>query len=83
MCTAWLDGANGIAHHLAQNLDFAVVAAADVPRLRAHARARGWDKLRLLSAANSSFKYDLGSEDREGAQDSRLSLRFFFLILFL
>src|SRR5262249_42698967 len=21
MCTAWLDGANGIAHHLAQNLD--------------------------------------------------------------
>jgi predicted dithiol-disulfide oxidoreductase (DUF899 family) len=74
MCTAWLDGANGVAHHLAQNLDFAVVAAADVPALRAHARARGWDKLRLLSAANSSFKYDLGSEDREGAQDSTVSV---------
>jgi predicted dithiol-disulfide oxidoreductase (DUF899 family) len=74
MCTAWLDGANGIAHHLAQNLDFAVVAAADVPTLRAHARARGWDKLRLLSAANSSFKYDFGSEDREGAQDSTVSV---------
>src|SRR5437764_1467678 len=27
MCTAWLDSANGVAHHLAQNLDFAVVAA--------------------------------------------------------
>src|SRR5215467_6971375 len=26
MCTAWLDGVNGVAHHLAQNLDFAVVA---------------------------------------------------------
>src|SRR5262249_8867826 len=25
MCAAWLDGANGVAHHLAQNLDFAVV----------------------------------------------------------
>jgi predicted dithiol-disulfide oxidoreductase (DUF899 family) len=74
MCTAWLDGANGVAHHLAQNLDFAVVAAADVPALRAHARSRGWDKLRLLSAANSSFKYDLGSEDREGAQDSTISV---------
>jgi hypothetical protein len=47
MCTAWLDGANGVAHHLAQNLDFAVVAAADLPTLRAHARARSWDKLRL------------------------------------
>src|ERR1700753_1415311 len=34
MCTAWIDGANGIAHHLAQNLDFAVVAAADLPALR-------------------------------------------------
>jgi predicted dithiol-disulfide oxidoreductase (DUF899 family) len=74
MCTAWLDGANGVAHHLDQNLDFAVVAAADVTTLRAHARARGWDKLRLLSAANSTFKYDLGSEDREGQQDSTVSV---------
>jgi predicted dithiol-disulfide oxidoreductase (DUF899 family) len=74
MCTAWLDGANGVAPHLAQNLDFAVVAAADLPALRAHARTRGWDKLRLLSAANSTFKYDLGSEDREGHQDSTVSV---------
>ena len=74
MCTAWLDGANGVAHHLAQNLDFAVVAAADIPALRAHARARGWDRLRLLSAGNGSFKYDLGSEDGAGAQDSTVSV---------
>lgn len=74
MCTAWLDGANGVAHHLAQNLDFAVVAAADLTTLRDHARARGWDKLRLLSAGNNTFKYDLGSEDREGGQDSTISV---------
>lgn len=74
MCTAWLDSANGVAHHLAQNLDFAVVAAADVPMLRAHARARGWDKLRVLSAGNSTFKYDFDSEDREGRQDSTVSV---------
>ncbi len=74
MCTAWIDGANGVAHHLAQNLDFAVVAAADLPTLRAHARARGWDKLRLLSAGNNTFKYDLGSEDRDGGQDSTVSV---------
>jgi len=49
MCTSWLDGANGVAHHLAQNLDSAVVAAADLPTLRAHARERGWDMLCLLS----------------------------------
>lgn len=74
MCTAWLDAANGVAHHLAQNLDLAVVAAAGIPALRDHARARSWHRLRLLSAANSTFKYDLGSEDREGGQDSTISV---------
>ena len=74
MCTAWIDGYNGIAHHLAQNVDLAIVAAADLPSLRAHARQRGWDSLRLLSAGNSTFKYDLGSEDREGGQDSTISV---------
>jgi predicted dithiol-disulfide oxidoreductase (DUF899 family) len=74
MCTAWLDGANGVAHQLSQKLDFAVVAAADVPTLRAFARERGWDKLRLISAGSSTFKYDLGSEDREGRQDSTISV---------
>jgi len=74
MCTAWIDGYNGIAHHLAQNVDFAIVAAADPSTLREHARKRGWDKLRLLSAGESTFKYDLGSEDREGRQDSTISV---------
>jgi predicted dithiol-disulfide oxidoreductase (DUF899 family) len=74
MCTAWIDGINGIAHHLAQNVDVAIVAAADVATLRANARNRGWDNLRLLSAGESTFKYDLGSEDREGHQDSTISV---------
>jgi predicted dithiol-disulfide oxidoreductase (DUF899 family) len=74
MCTAWIDCFNGIAHHLAQNVDLAIVAAADLPALRAHARNRGWDKLRLLSAGGSRFKYDLGSEDAMGRQDSTISV---------
>lgn len=74
MCTAWLDCWNGIAHHLTQNVDLAVVAAADPAALRAHARNRGWNRLRLLSAGESTFKYDLGSEDREGEQDSTISV---------
>jgi predicted dithiol-disulfide oxidoreductase (DUF899 family) len=74
MCTSWLDSFNGVAHHLAQNIDAAVVAAADPATLRAHARKRGWDKLRLLSAGDNSFKYDLGSEDRAGQQDSTISV---------
>jgi predicted dithiol-disulfide oxidoreductase (DUF899 family) len=74
MCTAWIDGFNGVAHHIAQNVDFAIVAAADPVPLRAHARARGWNRLRLLSAGDTTFKYDLGSEDREGNQDSTISI---------
>jgi predicted dithiol-disulfide oxidoreductase (DUF899 family) len=74
MCTAWIDSFNGVAHHLAQNVDLAIVAAADPSTLRAHARNRGWDKLRLLSAGDSTFKYDLGSEDSEGHQDSTISV---------
>lgn len=74
MCTAWIDGFNGVAHHLAQNVDLAIVAAADLSTLRTHARNRGWDKLRLLSAGESTFKYDLGSEDRDGNQDSTISV---------
>ena len=74
MCTAWIDGYNGIAHHLAQNVDLAIVAAADTATLRAYGRERGWDKLRLLSAGSSTFKYDLGSEDSEGHQDSTISV---------
>jgi len=74
MCTAWIDGLNGVAHHVAQNVDVAIVAAADPDALRAHARNRGWNRLRLLSAAGSTFKYDLGSEDKDGNQDSTISV---------
>jgi predicted dithiol-disulfide oxidoreductase (DUF899 family) len=74
MCTLWTDASNGVAHHLAQNIDFAIVAAAELTALRDHARNRSWNNLRLLSAGTSTFKYDLGSEDADGAQDSTVSV---------
>jgi predicted dithiol-disulfide oxidoreductase (DUF899 family) len=75
MCTLMIDSLNGVAHHLAQNVDLAIVAATDPPALRAHARRQGWDNLRLLSTGEgSTFKYDLGGEDREGNQDSTISV---------
>ncbi len=74
MCTMWIDAFNAAAPHLDQNADLAIVAAADPATLRAHARARGWHNLRLLSAGDSTFKYDFRSEDSEGRQDSALSV---------
>jgi predicted dithiol-disulfide oxidoreductase (DUF899 family) len=74
MCTMLVDGLNGVAHHLGQNLDLAIVAAADPAALREHARKRNWDRLRLLSCGDNTFKSDMGSEDREGRQDSMVSV---------
>jgi predicted dithiol-disulfide oxidoreductase (DUF899 family) len=74
MCTMGIDGYNGVAHHITQHVDFVVAAAADPKDLRAHARKRAWTNLRLLSCGENTFKYDLGSEDRDGQQDSAMSV---------
>jgi predicted dithiol-disulfide oxidoreductase (DUF899 family) len=74
LCTMWIDGYNAVAPHLAQNADFAVVAAAEPSAIAAHAASRGWTNLRLLSAGDSTFKFDLGSEDADGTQTEWVSV---------
>jgi predicted dithiol-disulfide oxidoreductase (DUF899 family) len=74
LCTMWVDGCNGVAPHLMENIDFAVVAAADPSAIQAHAESRGWNNLRLFSAGDSSFKFDLGSEEADGAQTEWVSV---------
>jgi len=74
LCTMWIDGYNAVVPHLVQNADFAVVAAAEPAALAAHATARGWNNVRLLSAGASTFKYDLGSEEADGAQTEWISV---------
>ncbi len=69
MCTMWVDGINGVAHHVAQNADLAIVAAAEPMAWRKYARERGWRNLRLLSAGDSTFKWDFGGEYKDGGQD--------------
>ncbi len=74
MCTMWVDGLNAVVPHLEQNADYVVASAADPAALRAHARARGWDNVRLLSCGDSTFQYDFAAEDEDGNQDSALSV---------
>jgi predicted dithiol-disulfide oxidoreductase (DUF899 family) len=74
MCTMWIDGFNGVASHLARNVDFVIAAAAGPGPLRAHARSRGWYRLRLLSCAGNTFKHDLGSEAADGSQHATVSV---------
>jgi len=68
MCSLWLDGLNGVAHHIRETTSFAVIAKADLPKLRAWARHRGWGRLRLLSSFGSTFNTDLGVENPEWGQ---------------
>ena len=74
MCTMWIDGFNGVAHHLAENVDFAIAAAADLPTLREHGRRRGWRALRLLSCGDNSSKSDFASEDKDGNQHATITV---------
>jgi len=74
LCTMWIDGYNAAAPHLAPNVDFAVVAAAEPAAINAHATSRGWNNLRLVSAGDTTFKYDLGSEEPDGEQIEWISV---------
>jgi predicted dithiol-disulfide oxidoreductase (DUF899 family) len=73
-CSMWVDGLHGVAHHLAQVTNFAVIAKAPLPKLRAWARHRGWSGLRLLSSYGTTFNADVGAEDPDGGQWPRASV---------
>lgn len=68
MCVLWTDGFNGIAHHIRQWANFAVVARAPAERFRAFGRKRGWTALRLVSSDGTGFKHELGFEDKDEGQ---------------
>lgn len=74
MCSMWADGWNGVADHLAENVDFALVTAASVADNRRLVADKGWDRLRVLSAGDSTFKQDIGGEDADGNQMPYLSV---------
>ena len=70
MCTLWIDGWNGVLIIWPRTSTLRSWPRPIRWRCEHIARARGWHRLRLLSCGANTFKYDLGSEDREGNQDS-------------
>jgi predicted dithiol-disulfide oxidoreductase (DUF899 family) len=73
-CTALLDQLDGAAEHVAQNLNFVVVAKAPPERILTFAEERGWRRLRLLSSANNSFNRDYHAETPDGEQQPMLNV---------
>ncbi|MCG8595265.1 MAG: DUF899 family protein [Kiloniellales bacterium] len=68
MCSAFLDGLDGNAVHIAQRTNLAVVAKAPIGQIRDWARGRGWHNLRLLSSGGCSYNSDYLAETPEGEQ---------------
>jgi predicted dithiol-disulfide oxidoreductase (DUF899 family) len=66
-CTALIDTFEGLAEHLEEaGYNFVVVAKTPLDRLLGFAKDRGWQRLRMLSAAGNNFKHDYHSETPEG-----------------
>ncbi|MDX2378297.1 MAG: DUF899 family protein [Acidimicrobiia bacterium] len=74
MCSMWMDGWNAVAHHLTENVNFVVASSAEAADWSALADDRGWGNVRLVSAAASSFKLDIGGEDADGYQEPMISV---------
>src|SRR2546423_924373 len=73
-CTSFLDAFDGAARHIMQRVNLAVVAKAELPRILAHAKVRGWRWLRLLSSASTTYNRDYFGESEEGAQMPMLNV---------
>jgi len=74
MCTLWADGYNAIMRHLSQRVNFAVLVAGDLLPFLDYGRGRGWNQLRVVSAADSDLKQKLGFESPEGDQYPGISV---------
>jgi predicted dithiol-disulfide oxidoreductase (DUF899 family) len=67
-CTSIIDALDGQAPHLTQRINLATVAKVPIEQFRRHADTRGWEHIRLLSAAESTYKRDYHCETPEGSQ---------------
>lgn len=73
-CASLIDGLNGVARHVLDRVDLVVVARSPLPRIAGVARARGWNRVPLLSSAHNDYNRDYLAEDEEGRQYPMLNV---------
>jgi predicted dithiol-disulfide oxidoreductase (DUF899 family) len=66
-CSMFVDGLDGVARHITRRAGLAVMAPAPISAMRSWARHRGWRRVRLVSAAGTTFLDDLGVTGSRGA----------------
>ena len=67
-CTSIIDGFDGTAPHLEQQVSLAIVAKSPISRIKEFAAQRGWQNLRLFSSENNGYNTDYLAEDENGGQ---------------
>ena len=67
-CTQFLDSFEGVAEHAAERINVAVVVKTELARVLAHAKTRGWRRLRLLSSGGNTYNRDYHGESDDGGE---------------
>lgn len=64
-CTLWADEYNGVAHHLKSRVPFVVISPDSFETMKEFSAGRGWN-FPIYSSKDSSFKRDVGFEEKNG-----------------
>jgi predicted dithiol-disulfide oxidoreductase (DUF899 family) len=73
-CTALLDQLDGAAEHVAPHVNLVAIAKAPISHILTFAHERGWNRLRLFSCSETTFKHDYHGETDEGDQRPMLNV---------
>jgi predicted dithiol-disulfide oxidoreductase (DUF899 family) len=66
MCSMWIDGLDGIAHHVMQRANIVAATLAPFDALQAWKERRGWRRIPVIADVDASFARDTSAEYREG-----------------
>jgi predicted dithiol-disulfide oxidoreductase (DUF899 family) len=66
MCSMWVDGIDGVAHHVARRAAVVAATLAPLDRTQVWAKKRKWQRIRVLADADPSFARDSKAESPQG-----------------
>lgn len=70
MCSMWIDGLDGIAHHVMQRANIVAASLAPLDAFAAWKQRRGWRRIPVVADADASFARDTCAEERDGTPAS-------------
>lgn len=70
MCSMWIDGLDGIAHHVTQRANIVAATLAPFEALQAWKERRGWRRIPVVADVGASFARDTCAEERDGTPAS-------------